>query len=1632
MGFNPSTVTTESTPEAVSRFDPETVEPESATPTAAFNPKTVQPEKPGLFKRAIKAFGESMSGAGALAGGTPGAEANLVSSPQTLEEAQERSRAAETPLLPEGAVKAAIPLQQRLLRGLAMGPAAALSKPSPDDADAGVIQAGNEFVRSQSSPLGLALLFGLGQTGTLAKAGSKASKVGLTAASGGFAAQMGKEAGTQAGEAVDVVKDPNATPAQKAAAITAPVLTGSAAVLAAIGMSGEAADLVKGKEPVKAIDDLTKAIKEAPDEATAKPLLDGREQYVNWWAEQLQKHDELLKSPQGAQLLKEQLSTKERAAQRRAKVELQAKIDSVGVGQGAGNAPEPEQKLSAPATPTPASVESPEAAAAARATELAKPADQVTPEPVTLMEKKPVTPAATPVAFKQGDPVVAISPDGKEVTGTISGEASSNGRFKVTTESGSTMRVPPERLKLSEAAKPKFDPTTVEPEEISATLEMGDEKVQGEPAPWENQQPPPEEPAPAPKKTKVVNEDPVADYARYQEIQGKIVELTKAGKDLGDPKVQKLMAENEAIKNRNSSDPGMPPEKPVEPPKFEKGRGMKIGEVPDGTRDLLNNIDDLGGVRGPIETSGGEYDGYGETFNKGPARLLRNKDGRAVDQIMQELEEFGHKFESADDFYRKVQQAVENRQRLRAAMKQSELPIEEPFNLASEKQKAPEEVPATVEDAKGPEQFSLEDYLGSQHGKIDPALMRFMAVAASGAGGGAYGFSQGKTPEERIKKALSYGATAAIVTYAISRLSDAAMSEGGIGTGIRALRNSVMGRDVPNMRAASEKLTDAAYRLANARAYGLAQGVSLAAKVLRDKYQDPVFAKKLGAVLIQDMQEAKLDQLTARLKSEQDPVKKAKIQAQIANVRPVYDMPDNGGIKSAEDFAAALKDPDIKAAIARHKELVQAAAEAAHKELGGKLAAPGPNTGAFINTEAIDPEGLLESSVVPDSTRGNLQNPLKRKSAFNKERSGTAEQYEVDYNNQVARMASGNAERIAQRDYYKVMENEGLGIKLPAGERPENAQKFRRERTQELSTTGELENTWVRKDIFGEHRQLMNTDSPIDNHVLAMTAKVLNTIQLKSLTDPTFHIANIISAITGSPGGGSVLADLGRQIPGVNVSDALVRVISKLRDVHADTPEIRAAAAEIARIGALREGHPGVVSAVDRAGRLVMNDLYDNLVKQGLVKASEGGRRDFINQVGQYNTRLMGKTKAFMKEAGFSPFIVAGQNFNRLAFRKMSMLPGVKAASAGGLTKMIAINLAGMAVTAATTSAVNYLLSGRIAGPPGTPIGAIGWISKDAKGNDVLHTVDPLKWTNLRRGLRITGANALAQGMANGRDLNHSGGQAYEDIKNGFIHPWAGPAVNAASVFWTGKSISGFQEAEKANPLDHTNSPTLDQAKNNALTAATELNPHVAAAYTSGKRGTKDPAGFDTKGALLGVGKSLLQAVGIHEGKPGEEDRGPAETALYDKEISQHQRITNQQSLAERWPRLNQQERIAGLKQIMKEAEAKEAKDFSPAQLQAFRENQILNLRDDIDAVKKGVSSTDRMIKDLGIEDGSRANYLAGRILARPPGDAQRLYFKDQYQKGNMTPTVLEQVFTILQKQGWKKTWGKTAAAAGQ
>lgn len=125
-------------------------------------------------------------------------------------------------------------------------------------------------------------------------------------------------------------------------------------------------------------------------------------------------------------------------------------------------------------------------------------------------------------------------------------------------------------------------------------------------------------------------------------------------------------------------------------------RLAKIGIPADGNPDLINAIQDAGGVPAPSRQSGGEYDGFRDAF-QGVARFLVNTNGRGtrygpggIDAWLEGFaDETGYRFETIDDFYSAVWAAQDRRKELlRQEVAQRKIAkVEEPLLTGRKKRK---------------------------------------------------------------------------------------------------------------------------------------------------------------------------------------------------------------------------------------------------------------------------------------------------------------------------------------------------------------------------------------------------------------------------------------------------------------------------------------------------------------------------------------------------------------------------------------------------------------------------------------------------------------------------------------------------------------------------------------------------------------------------------------------------------------------------------------------------------------------------------------------------------------------------------------------------------------------------------
>lgn len=373
----------------------------------------------------------------------------------------------------------------------------------------------------------------------------------------------------------------------------------------------------------------------------------------------------------------------------------------------------------------------------------------------------------------------------------------------------------------------------------------------------------------------------------------------------------------------------------------------------------------------------------------------------------------------------------------------------------------------------------------------------------------------------------------------------------------------------------------------------------------------------------------------------------------------------------------------------------------------------------------------------------------------------------------------------------------------------------------------------VRQDLVPEIRRVLDTDMRNAQHP---ASKVFTGLQLTlSLVDATAHLKNQHSVIANSLRGTAAWKEIVRKMPFLSSAEAFSKMGLVARESMLDTTQIRAEKAFLAKNGMLRPSFPttGLMSKVqlfgkflhesDTAGRIIMNRAFTELVKSGEAVDTMQNRRAFVNQIGEYNKRLMGNFERIARESGASPFIVAGRTFNRYSKRLLTGSYGFEAASHSSALRARAINWSTLAATIAIPALLNSLITGKAQGRAGTPIGAIDLGGEEKDGKHA--TLDVLQITGARRGLRATGLGALIEGVQQGKTANDIGGQAVSDIVSTAAHPWLGPALGATAQILTGKRLDlrgGAQPQEARNM-----GGGIKQYAENARVALKNQNPQL-------------------------------------------------------------------------------------------------------------------------------------------------------------------------------------------------------------
>ena len=717
---------------------------------------------------------------------------------------------------------------------------------------------------------------------------------------------------------------------------------------------------------------------------------------------------------------------------------------------------------------------------------------------------------------------------------------------------------------------------------------------------------------------------------------------------------------------------------------------------------------------------------------------------------------------------------------------------------------------------------------------------------------------------------LAKGEKLGIVDPATSRILEFTKNFSEWKTGVI---NEISGKVAPLISAVSDKAGNALVKYASAIQIKTALSRANIYAVLGDAFRDDAFSKRLGTVLIEDRLRSIRDGFIASAQKAESAEEKARLLAASKRVRVV--MPD-------KEFQDALQDKKIQAAIERHIKLVQGPAEQMHVETGGKLAGKGLNTGAFVNLKAMLGDDV-DTALFGGGQRGSLSRQLKKGTKFGAKAEGTAEAYDTDYRVMAKRMLEGNYDEYTKRMMYQTLEEEGVGI---VGDKPKDGKYT--QFTIQRQPQGPSENMWVRTDLAPELRNALDLDPKIQSGLAAFIAHNLNTFQLAGVTDAVWHTANLFKVLNSTQSGQNVLIELGRKIPGINVLSTFGTIVKKGMQVYKDDPSLYKDILQIAEAGSMREFRESspinlnprswtkiptkTLALMDKSSRLVMNDFFNNMVASGLAKDTVENRRGFINQLGNYNARLMPGLQRVFKESGLSPFIIAGINGNRNGIRKLMLSPGVEATSTKAAAQMRLVELAGVTMSIVVLpAAINYALWGDIS-PKDVPFGAIKTGQPDKQGKTGY--VDPADWIGVRRGLRNLGVNAAVEGYRKGQEPGRILKSSAQDALMSAMHPWLGPVFPTTLMATTGHTpytlLKGMPpETGEGGPSLSNLQKAYETQVNPLITGFVKGRKEYEETMAKGKEADLADVGKATLAGLSGMAKTippLAGAVGINKG----------------------------------------------------------------------------------------------------------------------------------------------------------------------
>lgn len=554
-------------------------------------------------------------------------------------------------------------------------------------------------------------------------------------------------------------------------------------------------------------------------------------------------------------------------------------------------------------------------------------------------------------------------------------------------------------------------------------------------------------------------------------------------------------------------------------------------------------------------------------------------------------------------------------------------------------------------------------------------------------------------------------------------------------------------------------------------------------------------------------------------------------------------------------YQAFLKEPTTQEAVNRHIDAWQQIIDPMYRlsasiDPNVPLPTRGAQTGARISLFAVEPGEVVPSNAVM-AENPNLRATYKKRSVFARKATGASEHYVLDYLDVMANRIGRDLEIANKNAYEKRLIENGDAVIALSGKGPQSIKDEPVVRVPHKATMlafqaedgttkyiARPQDLYLRKSIAKEYLAAADPLKNLFNDTaIYRLGRGFSSAALAGLTDATVHLSNLATVLFTRPSTGIRNPIMDTMLSAFGRMDVPVTVVRALFKGFQKNSEQLKQLSEMAQIGALRAPHPTrnplskLIQWADKTTRLVLDDTYQDLAKAGLVENTETARREFVNQVGQYNKRLQGLYARTLRQTGISPFITAGKTFNTLGIRNLLLQPGVKGTSAlaaGQLKAAIAAKWVGSLVL---IGAANYLFTrnkgGGVMGRPGTPVGRIdtGLNFKDGRPK----TIPALDLIGFGRSLRGSGLRGVIQSKMLGLDNQAAVDSAARDIINTWISPVAGPPLRFALG-----AATGYPPAVETG----RNYPVVESGQSQHLSdlanAAYEANPVVSGLRESG------------------------------------------------------------------------------------------------------------------------------------------------------------------------------------------------------